>query len=395
MRIFIVPSWCPTEGNPIYGSFFIEQAQIMAKLRPHWQIGFVWHDLSASRVPWRLAQLPKFIKNFFAKSAMRLENSDNLCFYHVFKPHFHQIHPQKKLIAPINALLAQCEPAFADFIAKNNGCDAIIAHASYPALSVVNILAQKYKIKSMVIEHFGPFPPKILRNSDNTCHDILQKAYAQVGTAAAVSKFTADIIMNLGLKSQAFVIPNFLDTNFGLPITPPANTDKLQLLSICNPSHQKGTDLLLNALKLCDDSVHCQIIGDSAELNHFQNMAHQLNIGHRVEFLGRKSRHEITAYLQNAHIFILPSRYESFGVVFLEAIASGRAVIALNQGGAKDIITAQVGCLIDGEDIHAIALAIKQLRARKINPDFIRKYYEANFHPEIILQKLENILTSA
>jgi len=67
-------------------------------------------------------------------------------------------------------------------------------------------------------------------------------------------------------------------------------------------------------------------------------MASELGIAQRVQFLGRRSRSEVARAMQQCTVFVLPSRSEGLGCVYLEAMACGKPVVAGRGQGIEEII---------------------------------------------------------
>jgi glycosyltransferase involved in cell wall biosynthesis len=82
-------------------------------------------------------------------------------------------------------------------------------------------------------------------------------------------------------------------------------------------------------------------VGDGDLRNTYANQAKKLGLGRRVAFAGRVEEKELPAYYTASDFLVLPSvtRGEAFGLVLLEAMASGRPVIASNLPGVRSIVT--------------------------------------------------------
>lgn len=123
----------------------------------------------------------------------------------------------------------------------------------------------------------------------------------------------------------------------------------------------KGVDLLISAFKnLVTEfpDIRLVIIGDGRELKSLQRQAAQLGIKDLVIFLGYQAN--VAEYLPAFDIFVLPSRWETYGLAALEAMASGIPVVATKVGGLPEFIQDKVnGLLVPPEDVKALTEAIK------------------------------------
>jgi glycosyltransferase involved in cell wall biosynthesis len=113
------------------------------------------------------------------------------------------------------------------------------------------------------------------------------------------------------------------------------------ILIVGNLLAGKGHELVLKAFGRVKDShpgLQCRIIGEGADRERFAGLAKNLGINDQVHFLGRRSRSEVAEAMRNCTVFALPSRYEGLGCVYLEAMASGKPVIACRGQGIDEII---------------------------------------------------------
>lgn len=111
----------------------------------------------------------------------------------------------------------------------------------------------------------------------------------------------------------------------------------------------KGIDILIDAFKLVIDSGRLSrlvVIGDGNQAEALQQRVSALGIDHCVTFLGFLSQQECSKQLGDADILVFPSLHDCGGAVVLEAMASGKPVIATNWGGPSDYITQDCGVLI-------------------------------------------------
>lgn len=140
----------------------------------------------------------------------------------------------------------------------------------------------------------------------------------------------------------------------------------------------KGIDTLLHAMScLYNDGVQCQhphylaIIGGdpsvspqemNAEMARLQALTTELNIGNVVLFLGKRSQDLLPYYYSAAEVLVMPSHYESFGMVALEAMACGTPVIASQVGGLAFLVQdGKTGFVIPDDDPGQLCQRLAQI----------------------------------
>jgi glycosyltransferase involved in cell wall biosynthesis len=98
---------------------------------------------------------------------------------------------------------------------------------------------------------------------------------------------------------------------------------------------------------------------DPSHTAHIRRLVERYHLTERVSIRGRVSDQELAAAYAEADLLVVPSHYEGFGIVYLEALQAGVPVIASRNGGARDIITSGVeGFLVDPRSAHGIASAL-------------------------------------
>jgi glycosyltransferase involved in cell wall biosynthesis len=138
----------------------------------------------------------------------------------------------------------------------------------------------------------------------------------------------------------------------------------IRLLAIGTITHRKGYDILVDALsRLVDLPWSCTIAGN-LERAPETSAALRLQIDRaglmtRIDLRGEVA--ETAALYGDADIFVLPSRYEGYGMVFAEALAHGLPVIATNAGAIPEVVPAGAGILSPVERPDLVAEALRRL----------------------------------
>jgi len=138
-----------------------------------------------------------------------------------------------------------------------------------------------------------------------------------------------------------------------------------ELLVVGNLIASKGQELLLRAMHRLAGmfpQMQCRVVGEGPDRTRLQALATQLELGQRVQFVSRQSRTEIADAMRRCSIFVLPSRNEGLGCVYLEAMACGRPVVGCRGQGIEEIIEhGKNGWLVSGSDTEELAGALTTL----------------------------------
>jgi glycosyltransferase involved in cell wall biosynthesis len=138
------------------------------------------------------------------------------------------------------------------------------------------------------------------------------------------------------------------------------NKGPLRLVSVCRLAPRKGLDLVMRSIALLRDlDIRYSLVGDGIEREALENQANELGIRDRVTFHGFVDDAEKWRILAASDVFVLPSLHEGFGIAYLEAMAVGLAVIAMNFGGQTDFIRNSInGILLNGRTAEELADAL-------------------------------------
>jgi len=172
----------------------------------------------------------------------------------------------------------------------------------------------------------------------------------------------------LETEPKKFVeIPFAVDTRRFSPAKERANNKcKILFVGGLDQAHYfKGMEILLKALSQIDNcSWELNVVGSGELLPGYKKLAQNLKLEKRVNFLGRVSESDLPQIYRESSFFILPSinQGEAFGLVLLEAMASGLPVIASNLPGVRGVFTDnQEGLLANPNDVTDLSQKIKQL----------------------------------
>lgn len=132
-------------------------------------------------------------------------------------------------------------------------------------------------------------------------------------------------------------------------------------------SREKGIDVLLDAMARIDDpTLRLYVVGDGAERRALAARAARADLAGRVTFALARPHAEVPRWLAAADVVVLPSRSEGMPNAVLEALASGRPVVATAVGGTRELVTTRaLGRLVPPDDAPALADAIREALATR------------------------------
>jgi UDP-glucose:(heptosyl)LPS alpha-1,3-glucosyltransferase len=153
---------------------------------------------------------------------------------------------------------------------------------------------------------------------------------------------------------------------------------------------RKGLRAFLEALaldgKTSSDQAYGIVVGKDKQLAKYQALAKQLGISERVRFTGGVP--DATPYYAASDVFVLPTLYEPFGLVYLEAMASGLPVVASHASGAAELVQEGVnGCVTDALDTSAIARAMKACMSQSAAMGMAARQTALTFTPQNMSQQ--------
>lgn len=149
---------------------------------------------------------------------------------------------------------------------------------------------------------------------------------------------------------------------FDRPVS--CSTTSPYLLACGRLAPVKGFDLLLQAISLIGVPTRPRLLiaGDGPERSVLEQIISRLHLSEDVELLGFREPHEVAELMHRCLFVVIPSRQEGLPLVALEAMASGRAVVAAAVGGLIEVIRPGInGILVTPDSPSELATAIEQL----------------------------------
>jgi len=203
---------------------------------------------------------------------------------------------------------------------------------------------------------------------------LFRYSYRKASKIICISNFTCKTVLKKMQLDNTVVIPLGVDYRYYSDYKPrtPKPDGKI-LLSVGAIKPRKGYDISVRAFaeaKKHIEDLRYIIAGDihsTAYFNSLRKVVHENKIESSIKFLGKVNEQELLELFHNSDVFILTpvqigDSFEGFGLVYLEASACGKPVIASSSGGVPDaVVHNQTGILVPEGDVHATADAIVKL----------------------------------
>lgn len=203
----------------------------------------------------------------------------------------------------------------------------LISHKSYCTLHGVDIrtlTSLKGRQKKYIIESINNNYERVLYRS---------KVLKEQGETLGLKKDLDNVIFS-GIDSNLIASPNEIANKL-------KNRSKcLKLIYAGKINRQKRIDIIINALALLDRNIDfcLNIIGDGPERCNLLSMVNNLGLSNKVIFSGRKTRQEVSRAMFESDVFVMLSKGETLGLVYLEAMAQGCIAIGSRGEGIDGII---------------------------------------------------------
>ena len=190
--------------------------------------------------------------------------------------------------------------------------------------------------------------------------DMLKAATAVVG----VSQSVCDIVHERLHQDNVYLVYNGVDTSLFTPAEK-VNDGTFKMLCVANLIPIKGHRYLIQAVRNLVDSgykVRLDLIGMGPDENELRELVWNLKLDSNVVFHGSKPYATVAEMMQETDMFIMPSFYDSFGCVYVEAMSTGTVTCGCDVFGPKEIIEDGIsGLLVKPRDADSIVAAVKKV----------------------------------
>lgn len=343
MNILFLPSWYESDSEKNAGVFFTEQALALKKLGHNVTIAIV----DILNYPYKSDKL---------KFKVFKEDRHGIDVYRMIVPSYMTGHIPGIFFS---YYARYYKKLFKYMLAQGLSFDVMYAHSFWHAGYIATLLKEEFNLPLIVQEHrsmliTGEFSDKVNKYLKATVDN--SDAFYCVS-----NKLRDNVYSRTGLRKGIEILPNMVDDLFQYM---PLNNDKFTYTFIGTLNENKRIIQLLNCFeKVCESNsnVVLKIAGDGPQLDQVNEIINGSEVLKKaVSVLGLLPRENVLDLLSETNVLVLPSAFETFGVVCIEAMAVGRPVICTRNGSA-DFVDDSNGILIDVDSDDQLIDAMRKL----------------------------------
>ena len=249
---------------------------------------------------------------------------------------------------------------------NNTKYDLVHSHFAIPS-GLPGYLAQMKKRIPHLISLLGAdvYDPTEYYNFLRILSPVLKSLYNSADHLVSPSQELKNRCISSGCVKPISVIPHGIDLKKydPGPYSSRSETDNT-IVCICRLVKRKALEYQIRAIPTVIDAVpdaQFIFIGDGPEREKLIELSNELKIQNSVTFTGYVSREKLIEIIDSSKIFAMHTLHEAFGIVFLEAMALGKPIVSTNVGAVPEVVTEDVGILVNPKDPEAFANAVVTL----------------------------------
>jgi glycosyltransferase involved in cell wall biosynthesis len=379
IKLLVIPSWYPPDG----GYFFKEHSEALA--RAGCEV-----DVLVNRVV-GIRRLRRVKRGEHRGVIIRQEEG-----LRVIRSIYYKIPGNEKL--NINRWVKRTLRLFVRYYKKFGRPDLILAHSVTWAGLAAERIHSKYNIPYLVAEHRSffvrstgaarkmvkPFYIPLFNHAYSSCEKLIL-------VSESMKPGLLELIPNI--ESRITVIPNMINGEYFTFPEKKRNEEPFIFITAGRLAAVKGLDILLSAFKILIEKtgkrILLKILGRGEIRKELEEQVVRSGLQGQVIFTGRVTRDQVVREMQDANCYVLASRYEAFGVVLIEAMATGMPVIATRSGGPEYIVDESCGYLVDPDNVEQLAGAMLKMISEydRFNQEGIRKRVLQKYGSEVLSRR--------
>lgn len=235
------------------------------------------------------------------------------------------------------------------------------------------------------------------KNRSNIENQRMKRLYAAVDQMIVVGHRQYVCAECFSIDSLS-VIPNVIPDYFKYDATIEENKNIFLFVSVGNLIESKCFALLIDAFeKIYKErkNVRLEIVGKGPLEGGLKKKVNERGLSECISFTGVVPNRKLADLYNKADCFVLPSRFETFGVVYAEALCTGTPIISTKNGGIDDIYEDGCGYLVEVDNEDELEDAMKRIMCDTFDHRAIAERYQSKFGESNFVQQIEKVYQRA
>jgi glycosyltransferase involved in cell wall biosynthesis len=391
-KLLIIPSWYPSQANPIVGSFFREQAELV---QDEYDIKVLHGRANVKGYKrYYFGKIFPFLRGdeAFDKNNLALTPPEAVNFSY---PLIHGLDEKKNL----DLMISYYHQQLSRLVSQGWKPDLIHAHSTANAGIIGAFLAKGYAIPLVITEH----QVFLLHIYSKLIQKKIFHALEFADKVLAVSHHQMRCILMHSIKCNPVVVGNYINENL-FTLKEAQKSRQFKILTITYPSPIKDNETFFKALSLMIQrgvrDISVTVIGNNSfhklkdsNVGYFKHMTEKYGLSDYCTLIPFVAREDLPVYYQDHEVFVSTSIAETFGVSICEALATGIPVVSTLSGGVDDTLNDSNSIKVNIRDAEAIAEALIKIKAGdvKFNPEIVRNSVVKKFGKIAFKSRLQNV----
>jgi len=391
-KILVIPSWYPSTDDPGLGTFFREQAALFTEdFDIRIMAGHLNRNIS------RRQKLQNTLRFALTKRAKVQEKNE----YFLAPPQVYGFAYSRGMnryaIANFRMAVKAYVTYFEKYILPDWQPDLIHAQNTNMAGIVARYISEKFKIPYIITDHhhLNPGVPDYIQKE-------IKQALLYSKTNCFVSEWQYRTYLLLDVEIKGEVIGNPIDSDFFKPIE--KSTNIFVITHTSNADYPKDIATLSSALIRFfnangpTENVVINLVGfPETVINKLKAQWHIYDWFRQVKFYPQLSKAEYVKVVQQSHVFLMTSVFESFGLAPLEAMLCGVPVVTTGNGGIDEYLIQRInGIKVPLKDADSLAQSLSDIYRKSIqfDPEEVRNSVLNKFSINEFKQKVRTIYST-
>jgi 1,2-diacylglycerol 3-alpha-glucosyltransferase len=268
-----------------------------------------------------------------------------------------------------------------------------IIHFHEPSLISLQLLslAKKWSIKTITTFHTlfqqakaKTFPLNLLfsgkKGLANKLITLSQNYLLKHSDFITAPSFYYQEFLKKNFNKKVFYLPYPIADYFFLKkTTVPSFKKEIKLITVSRLSSEKNIDLIIKSLTFLDKRFSLSIVGDGVEKRYLENKVKKFSLEKRVKFYGWIDNKKLPQFLQQHHLFVSASDFETFGITYIETLAAHLPLVVYDYPVSREVIPKKTAVFVKTFDPKIWAEKIKTIFNQKSYSTLIKNINQ-NYH---------------